>query len=145
MMLSSWMGSDFTNDDLVRESSLRKDFHARIVGPSKEPKGWLVELKAKEGIVGLWEKIEYVVSPDATLPLAARYYDRKGRLARVMTFDEVKQFGRRRIPARMVLTPLETDGTPRKDRRTEMRYLDIEFDADVPDSTFSLQRLEKKR
>lgn len=145
MMLGSWMGSDFTNDDLVRESSLRKDFDSRLAGRSDDPAGWTIELKAKEGTVGLWDRIEYVVNDDATLPLRAKYYDRKGRLARVMDFTDVKQFGDRKVPSRLVLTPIAENGKPEKGRTTELLYKEIEFDADVPESTFSLSRLERKR
>ncbi len=91
------------------------------------------------GVVGLWKRLETVVSDDL-LPVEQKFFDRKGRLARVMTFDEVREMGGRRIPTRMVLIPTREEG-----RRTEMRYLDIEFDVDVPESTFDLRSLERKR
>ncbi len=145
LMLGSWMGSDFTNDDLVKESSFRDDFDPQLVGRSADPAGWLVSLRAKPGVVGLWKHIEWVVNDTATLPVEARYFDRKGRLSRVMTFDEVRKFGERKIPAHMVLVPMDRDGQPKKGRRTEMRYLDMQFDAKVPDSKFSLSELERSR
>jgi len=145
MMQSSWMGSDFSNDDLVKESSLFKDFDSRMVGRSQDPVGWEIELKAKPGLVGLWERIEYVVDPDGNLPREARFYDRRNRLARIMRFDEVKTFSGKTIPAHLTLTPIGTDGKPEKDTRTEMRYLDIKFNVQVPDSMFSLSELEKNR
>jgi outer membrane lipoprotein-sorting protein len=145
MMLGSWMGSDFTNDDLVRDSSLRKDFDSRLIGKSKDPVGWKIELQAKEGTVGLWDRIQYIITLDATLPLQAEYYDRKGRLARVMDFTDIKQFGKRKIPSRMVLTPIGKNGKPEKGRKTELLYKNIKFDANVPESTFSLSRLERGR
>src|SRR5690606_27260039 len=90
MLLSSWMGSDFTNDDLVRTNSYRRDFDAKLVGPAEDPKGFLVTFTEKEGRVGLWKRIDVVMRQDGAVPLAAKYYDRKGRLARTMTFSEVK-------------------------------------------------------
>ena len=54
-------------------------------------------------------------------------------------------FGKRRLPAHMVLIPMDRDEKPKKNQRTEMRYIDIEFDAEVPESTFSLSELERKR
>lgn len=142
MMLGSWMGSDFTNDDLVRESSFREDYTYRFVGRSEDPPGWCVALDAKPGVVGLWKKMELTVSVDGMLPLKADYYDRKGRLARTITWSEVRDLGGRKVPALMVLTPHDKK---KKGRRTMMRYLDIDFDVDVPESTFSLSRLERKR
>jgi hypothetical protein len=136
-MLGSWMGTDFTNDDLVKESSLRKDFAARIERRSDAPPGWWLTLGVKPGVVGRWARIDVLIS-DERLPVEERHYDRKGRLARTMYFDDVKRLGGRRLPARIALVPTDATG-----QRTEMRYLDIEFDVSLPDDTFSLSRLER--
>lgn len=138
-MLGSWMGTDFTNDDLVKESSLRKDFVSRLDRRSDAPPGWWISLEAKPGVVGRWARIELLVSDDR-LPVEERHFDRKGRLARTMTFDEVKVLGGRRLPVHLVLTPSDNEG-----QRTEMRYLEIAFDVTLSDDTFSLSRLERSR
>ncbi|MBN1918509.1 MAG: outer membrane lipoprotein-sorting protein [Verrucomicrobia bacterium] len=140
MMLSSWMGSDFTNDDLVRESSLLDDFDAEVTSRSTDPEGWIVDLRAKEGTVGLWDRIEYVVTPDGTLPLEARYYDRRGRLARVMTFSDVREFDGRAVPTRMEMAPADKEGY-----KTVLVYDELDFGADVPESLFTLSTLEQHR
>jgi outer membrane lipoprotein-sorting protein len=139
MMLGSWMGTDFTNDDLVKESSLRKDFEGRVERRSETPPGWWLRLDVKPGIVGRWARIDVLVADDG-LPVEERHYDRKGRLARVMGFDEVKMLGGRRLPAHMTLTPTDVPG-----QRTEMRYLEAQFDMAIPEDTFSLSRLERSR
>ena len=140
MMLASWMGSDFTNDDLVKESSYSKDYTYELVGPSEEPKGWLVRFTAKPDIVGLWNRFELILSEDARIPIQAKYYDRKDRLARIMHWSDVKVFDGKRIPSRMILIPADKEG-----HITEMAYLDIDFDVNVPDATFSLSNLEQRR
>ena len=139
MMLGSWMGTDFTNDDLVKESSLRKDFVGRVDHRSTAPAGWWLTLEVKPGVVGRWARIEILISDD-DLPIEERHFDRKGRLARTMRFDEIKMLGGRRLPAHLVLTPTETEG-----QRTEMRYLDAQFNAPIADEMFSLSRLERAR
>lgn len=139
MMLGSWMGTDFTNDDLVKESSLRKDFVGRIDRRSAEPAGWWIFLDVKPGIVGRWARIEVLVSDDL-LPIEERHFDRKGRLARTLLFDEITVLGGRRLPAHMTLTPADSEG-----QRTEMRYLEAQFDVPLPDDIFSLSRLERRR
>ena len=139
MMLGSWMGTDLTNDDLVRESSYRRDFASRIEGPSEAPPGLLIVSEVKPGVVGRWARIEIVVSSE-DLPVQMRYFDRRGELARTLTFDDVREVGGRRVPTRMTLIPVEPPG-----QRTEMRYLDVQFDADVPESTFNLTELERRR
>ena len=139
-MLGSWMGTDFTNDDLVKESSLRKDFVARIDRRSDSPAGWWLALDVKPGVVGRWARIEMLVS-DERLPVEERHFDRKGRLARTMNFDEVKLLGGRRLPSHIALLPADTEGP----QRTDMRYLEVQFDVTLPDDTFSLSRLEQVR
>ncbi len=140
MMLSSWMGSDLTNDDLVRETSYDEDYRYELVGRSQDPPGWRVRFTAKEGVVGLWDRFELVVSEDGRLPLTSEWYDRKGRLARVMTWDQVRVFDGRRLPAHIVLIPQDQEG-----HRTEFLYLDIDFGVEVEAGKFSLSNLERKR
>jgi outer membrane lipoprotein-sorting protein len=139
MMLGSWMGTDFTNDDLVKESSLRKDFVAQVDRRCESPPGWWLVLEAKPGSVGRWARIEVLVS-DENLPVEERHFDRKGRLARTMHFDEVKILGGRRLPAHIVLLPADTES-----ESTAMRYLEVRFDVPLADDTFSLSRLEQAR
>ena len=139
MMLGSWMGTDFTNDDLVKESSRRKDFDSRIDRRSESPPGWWLTLEVKPGVVGRWARIELLVGDDR-LPIEERHFDRRGRLARTMRFDEVAVLGGRRLPTRLLLLPFDAEG-----QSTELRYLDIEFDVALPDDTFSLSRLEQTR
>jgi outer membrane lipoprotein-sorting protein len=138
MMLSSWMGSDFTNDDLVKESSYRKDYDYRLVGRSDDPPGWLVSFEAKPGVVGLWDRFELVVSEDGKIPIEAKYYDRKGRFSRLLRWDTIREFDGKPIPSHLVLIPQDKEG-----HKTEMTYLEIDFDADLPETTFSLSRLEQ--
>ena len=140
MMLSSWMGSDLTNDDLTQSSDYDQDFVASVVGRSESPSGWLIRYEAREGVVGLWRRIDFVVNDAGTLPIEARYYDRRMRHARTMRFEDVREMDGRRVPTRMVIVPLDREGN-----RTEMRYLEIDFDANVSESTFSLTELERGR
>jgi outer membrane lipoprotein-sorting protein len=140
MMLASWMGSDFTNDDLVRDSSFTRDYEYELVGHTEDPAGWLVVFHAKPDLVGLWEKFELIISEDGLIPIQAKYYDRKGRHARTLYWDDVKVFDGKRIPAHMTLIPQDEEG-----QKTEMIYEEIDFDVDLPESTFSLSRLEQSR
>ncbi|MCA9610189.1 MAG: outer membrane lipoprotein-sorting protein, partial [Myxococcales bacterium] len=105
MMLSSWMGTDFTNDDLTQSSDYTDDFIGSITGHSEDGRGWTVRYEAREGTVGLWRRIEFDVNADGTLPLRARYFDRRMRLARVMRFEDVREMDGRRVPTRMILEP----------------------------------------
>lgn len=138
MMMGSWMGSDLTNDDLVRESSYEDDYDSEYGGISDDPAGWRVNLIARPDAVGLWERVEMVFSMETGLPVEAKYYDRKGRHSRTMVFHDVRILGGRLVPAAMTIFPEGEEG-----KRTEMRYLKAEFDLDLSDSMFSLSELEK--
>lgn len=142
MMLASWMGSDFTNDDLVQESNLAEDYTPSLIGPGEEPGHWDVRLSVKPGVVGLWERIEFTVTVAPILPVQAEYYDRKGRLARIMHFDQVRNFDERRIPSRISLIPRDEE---KRGHKTLMIYEDISFNVEVPKQIFSLSNLEQKR
>ena len=139
-MLGSWMGSDFSNDDLVKDASYSEDFDPAWAGESKDPDGWLLRLLAKPGKVGLWKRIDMVITRDGTLPVVAKYYDRKDRLARTLYFEEVREMGGKKIPSVMRIVPTDKPG-----QYTLLRYLELQFDAAVPDSMFSLTRLKSAR
>jgi outer membrane lipoprotein-sorting protein len=142
MMQSSWMGTDFTNDDLVKEASLDEDYNYELVGRCEDPNGWLVRFTAKPDTVGLWKRFDLVLSPDGRLPIRAKYFDRKLRHARTFYWDKVKKFDNRLVPARMTLVPKDED---KKGHKTQMTYLDIDFNVDISAGTFSLSELERKR
>ncbi len=139
MMLGSWMGTDFTNDDLVKESSYQHDFETTLVGPSSDPPGWLLRLQVRPGIVGRWQRIDFVVDAAGELPIVARFYDRQGRLARTETFSDVRTLGGRRIPTRMALVSVDQPG-----HHMELRFLEAQFNAPVKDDMFSLSQLERQ-
>ncbi len=138
MMLTSWMGSDFTNDDLVREASMVDDYDYETLGPSEDPKGWQVLFTAKPDMVGLWNKIELILNEDGAMPVKATYYDRRDRLARTLYWEDVRVFDGRKLPARMTLVPEDEEGN-----KTVLHYKDLQFNTDLPRDLFSLSRLER--
>jgi len=91
-------------------------------------------------VVGLWRLIEFVVNDAGTLPIEARYFDRRNELARILRFEDVREMDGRRIPTRIVIAPQDREG-----HRTEMRYVEMDPDANGPESTFSLTQLERRR
>ncbi len=140
LMMGSWMGSDLTNDDLVRESSYGEDYEAALIGPSEDPPGWIVDLKARPEIPGLWERVEIVFSRDQLVPVRSRYFDRKGRLARTMHLDEIKTIGDKLVATRIMVEPEREPG-----KRTVLRYLEVNFDVELDENLFSLAQLERRR
>jgi outer membrane lipoprotein-sorting protein len=138
MMMGSWMGSDLTNDDIVRDSSYEDDYESEVFGRNDDPPGWKVRMKARPEAVGLWNSVEMVFADDGGLPVMAQFFDRKDRLSRTMRFGEVKVLGGRRVPTLITIVPEREEG-----RMTAFRYLDVEFDVRLSDDTFSLSNLER--
>ena len=141
MMMSSWMGSDFTNDDLVKESSMREDYDARLIMPEvADTENYYVELIPKKDIPIVWGKIILVVSKKDYLPVWEAYYDEKGNKMRTMEFSEIKMLGGRRIPSVLVMKPLN-----KPEKKTVIKYIELEFDIKLEPDVFTLRNLQRKR
>lgn len=140
MMLQSWNGSDFTNDDLVRESNLADDYFQEIEG-EEEIDGvncWKIELDPKPDAPVVWGKLYYWVRKPDNLPARVDYYDEKGELKRHMVFSEIEKFGNRTIPSKWEMINDEKSG-----HRTVMKITEMEFDIKISDRKFSFQELER--
>lgn len=141
MMMSSWMGSDFTNDDLVKESSMINDYHSSIITPDNaNPDYYYIELIPKKDIPIVWARIELVVRKNDYIPVEESFFDEKGRKMRVMEFSETKNFSGREIPSVLVMKPLNKPG-----KKTVIKYIELKFDIKLNADTFSLRNLQKRR
>jgi len=141
MMGDSWMGSDFTNDDLVKGNSLIDDFRSTLEGAEKagDRDAWHLVLEPKPSAIVVWGRIEMRIDRRSCLPVSESFFDEDGKRAREMTFSDFRQVGWRQFPARMTVAPAE------RGRETSISYSEIAFDVDVPEDTFSLQRLRQGR
>ncbi len=139
MMLNPWMGSDFTNDDLVRASSLQDDYTAELVSDSTygDTTLYTVRLTPKPDAPVVWSGILYQVKVPGFLPVSALYLDEQGDTVRQILFREVRTLHGRTLPTVMEVIPLNKEG-----HRTILRLLDVEFDVPIPDRMFSLQAIE---
>jgi outer membrane lipoprotein-sorting protein len=139
MMGGSWMGSHFTNDDLVRDSRMSQDYTYAITGrPAADGTGfWVIECTVKEDAAVVWGKVTVTLRPDK-LPSRIDYYDEGGEHIRTMEFADYKEVGGRLMPARMTLLPLDKPG-----EKTEMVYDELNLGAELDDSMFTLQSLKK--
>ena len=138
MMLQSWMGSDFTNDDMVKESSLEEDYTAKLL--SKKGNAATLELIPKEDAAVVWGKIIIDVDLANAVPLKETFYDDMMKKVRVMTFSKIEQHGSHRIPMVMELRPLDTS---KKKNRTKVIFDKVNFDAKIDPSYFTKQALKR--
>ncbi len=141
MMMSSWMGSDFTNDDLVKEFSLLKDYRYRLIQPDNAEKGLLyLECIPKKDVPVVWGKVIVAVREADYIPVWEKYYDEKGKLMRIFYFKDIKQFGGKKIPSVMELIPQNKKG-----HKTVIRYLKAEFNIPLRKDIFTLRNLQSTR
>ena len=142
MMMGAWMGSHFTNDDLIKESRLVEDYEIETTfeGSRDGVKVWEFTLTPKEEAAVVWGRIEYQVRQRDFMPLWARYYDEDGELVRTLSFGDFRRMGGRLIPAFMDMQPHDKPG-----ERTTMRYNQLQFNVDIDKSFFSLRSLRRRR
>jgi outer membrane lipoprotein-sorting protein len=137
MMMGSWMGSDFTNDDLVKEYTFLKDYDFEMTGIENPEAGQLyIKCTPKKDRPIVWGYIIVGVRENDYLPVWEKYYDEKGKLIREMIFSDIKKFDDRIIPSVMELVSTANEGN-----RTTLRYLEAEFNLNVQDEIFSLRNL----
>ncbi|MEZ4436636.1 MAG: outer membrane lipoprotein-sorting protein [bacterium] len=138
MMMGSWMGSDLTNDDVVRASSWEEDYTAHYTDDGAAPDEWCIEYAPKPSAAVTWSRVVACVERATLLPRRQVFYDEKARPARIMRFTDIKEMDGRTFPTVMTVEPQLKSG-----HRTTIRYDEIDFDADVPDNTFSLNTLRR--
>ncbi len=139
LMMGAWMGSHFTNDDLVKESRLVDDYEIEIgfEGLREGEEIWEFVLRPRPEAPVVWGRIDYEVRKRDLMPIRARYFDEDGELVRTLTFGEYRKMGGRLVPALMIMVPREKPG-----ERTLVRYSGLDFDVDLDDSFFSLRSLQ---
>ncbi len=142
LMGASWMGSHFTNDDLVKESRIIDDYDIEITfdGERDGNEVWEFTLTPKPETAVVWGKIVEQVRKRDMMPEWVRYYDDLGEVSRSMVFSEFQVMGGRMVPARMVVTPAD-----KPTESTTIIYRTITFDIGLEPSFFSLRNLRSQR
>ena len=137
MMMGSWMGSDFTNDDLVQETKLVEEYDLELIIDSET---FLIILTPKEETISLWGQIDYLIQKDPLLPLKQSFFDDYGKKVRELVYKDPKLFGERLLPSAMEMVPLNKPG-----HITKLFYNQIEFEPEgVSEKSFSLRELKKR-
>ncbi len=142
MMMGSWMGSHFTNDDLVKESRFLTDYNAKTTFKGKREGKEVIEIEMipKPDAAVVWGKLVLLVDQKTELPIYLKFFDEDMKPARTMSYSEVKDFGKRRIPAKLRIIPED-----KPEEYTEVFYESLKFDIGLKPSFFSLKQLRKRR
>jgi outer membrane lipoprotein-sorting protein len=142
MMSQGWMGSDYTNDDILKESSMVTDYTHEIIG-EESFEGRLcykIKMEAKKEAAVVWgSQIRWIDKKDF-LFLKAELYDEDGYLIRTETGKNIKTMDGRIIPTTIELIPEEEEG-----HKTIIEIKEIEFNPSINDSFFSQQNMKRVR
>jgi len=140
MMGSSWMGSHFTNNDLVKESRMAEDYTFEKVFEGQRDGRAVIEIEChpEPNAAVVWGKLLVRVRRAGMQPLRIVYYDEDMEKARTLTFSDIRPFGDRRVPAVMRMQPEDAP-----DEFTEVEYQKVQFDVDLADRRFSLRSLKR--
>lgn len=143
MMMSSWMGSDFNNDELMKESSLVKDYTHQFDG-EEEVVGYMchkIVLTPLPTAPVVWGKIILWISKEKDFTLKSEFYDEDEKLINVQTALEIKNFGDRELPSRMEMIPVNKEG-----HKTVINIDKAEYNVkDINEKMFSQQMMKKIR
>jgi len=142
MMAQSWMGSDFTNDDLVRDSDIIDDFEHRIVR-TEEFNGYeayVIELIPKPDTPVVWGKVLIWVSKEDYIQLRVENYDQREQLVNTMELTDIQQYGHRKVPTTIIVKQAD-----KENERTVLTYQKLEFDIDIDEAFFSRANMQRVR
>ena len=136
MMLQNWMGSDITNDDMVKQSSLVEDYDPHII--KKEGTIVTIELIPKEDAPVVWGKI--ITNIDTTTYTSNRdiFYDEDGEEVRYFIYKDVKKFGKYYIP-----TYWKVQSNDKPNSYTEIILDEVEYDTDISEQYFKKSALKR--
>ncbi|PIQ28462.1 outer membrane lipoprotein-sorting protein [bacterium (Candidatus Blackallbacteria) CG17_big_fil_post_rev_8_21_14_2_50_48_46] len=142
LMLQPWLGSDFTNDDLVKEISLENDYTHQLLGEEvvEGIKTYKLELVPKPDVPVVWGKVHYFVDKERFLPVRQEYFSESGKLVKYMRFSEFKTLHNRYVPTRMEMVPVNE-----KNQKTVITYLEVRYNAPIDDEIFSLRNLKNSK
>jgi len=140
MMASSWMGSHFTNDDLVKESRMADDYTFEITFEGVRDNREVIEVTCypKPEAAVVWGKVLVKVDKEELLPTEILYYDEDMNLARTMIFSDIGELGGRRLPRVMKVIPAD-----KPDEYTLVKYYEMDFDVNLSDGLFSIRNLQR--
>ena len=142
MMSQGWMGSDYTNDDVLNETSLVDDFSHKIVG-KEEIEGrscFMIEMIPHEESLVVWGMVISWVSEKEFLFMKKEYYDEDSYLVRTELAGDIKKMDDRFIPTRIEIIPADDP-----DQKTLVRILSMDFDVPIEDNFFSQQNMKRIR
>lgn len=142
MMSQSWMGTDFTNDDLVKESSIVEDYVHSLKDDTviQGRDCYIIQMIPRPEAAIVWSKVIVCIDKKDFLELHSRFYDEDGKLVNIMNSYDIKLMHDRIIPTRFEMIPADKKG-----QKTEMIYKSIIYNKPIDDNLFSVEKMKTLR
>lgn len=139
MMGQNWMGTDFTNDDLVKESSVVEDYNHTITGDTviQNRPCFIIRMIPKPDAAVVWSKVTICIDKKDYLELNCRFYDEDGKLINTMNGYDIKIMDGRLIPTRFEMIPADKKG-----QKTEMIYKAVRYNQAIDDRFFTVEKTQ---
>lgn len=139
MMSDSWMGSHFTNDDVMRETSWEEDYDTELSWVRHNDRRVLRAVSTPQPETPVvWTRIVTYLHAQAWVPLRIDYYDGDTRV-RTMRYSNIETIDGRPLPTRLEVIPHDQAG-----ERTVMTYESLEFDVAISDRLFTARGLRRE-
>jgi outer membrane lipoprotein-sorting protein len=140
MMMQNWMGTDLTNDDMVKQSSIVADYDHKILGSEKidDLMCWKIELTPKKDAAVVWGKIILWIDKEDYMQMKALYYDEDGFLVNKIITSDIKQFGDKKLPSKMEFIPVDKKG-----HKTIIEYKTWKFGVTIPEEYFTTRYMKR--
>jgi len=140
MMMQNWMGTDLTNDDLVKQSSLIDDYQQKILGEETVEglKCWKIQLTPNEDAPVVWGKVIIWIDKADYMQLKVEFYDEDNYLVNTMKGSNVKQFGTKKLPATLTVIPADEEGN-----KTIITYDVWKFDVAIDEQMFTTNYMKR--
>ena len=142
MMSQGWMGSDYSNDDILKESSIVVDYTHKILKEEKVGgiNCYKIELTPIEDATVVWGKVIQWISKDEFWQIKTDFYDEDNELIRTMLASEIKQFGDRKLPSKLEIIPAD-----KPTQKTVVRIISTQFNVKLDEGFFSQQNMKRLR
>ena len=140
MMSQSWMGTDFTNDDLVKESSVVQDYDHEFIGDtliSGRP-CFKIAFLPKPNAAVVWGRLMVCIDKKDYLELYTEFYNEDGELINYMHANDIRVMDGRLIPTRIEMIPAD-----KKNQKTEIIYSTILFDRQIDIRHFTIDNMKR--
>ncbi len=142
MLSQGWMGSDFSNDDILKESSVVVDYNHSLKGSEilESKDCYIIELTPKEDAAVVWGKVIKWISKEDYLQLKSEYYDEDNYLIKTEKASKIKKMDDREIPTYLEIIPEDEKGN-----KTIVIIESMKFNIELEDSFFSQQNMKRIR